>query len=95
MASRVTTRSSAGEVAWEYLSSHHPELASTDLSVLELGGGWLVETVPTQGGAEDRVLLMVNRHGFVEEMGAGPGARQSARRGISALQGAPEHVIQL
>ena len=95
MASRVTTRSSAGEVAWEYLASHHPEMASTDLSVLELGGGWLVETVPMEGGVEDRVLLMVNRHGFVEEMGAGPGTRQSARRGLAALQGQSERVIQL
>lgn len=96
MASRVSTKSTAGEVAWEYLASHHPGLEGSDLSVLELGAGWLVETIfSPEAGNYTRVLLMINRHGFVEEIGAGPGTRQSARRGLATLNAGQEPVIEL
>ena len=96
MASRVSTSPTAGEVAWEYLASRYPDIAASDLAVLELGGGWLVETVldlNAEGGG--KLLLMINRHGFVEELGGGPGTRQVARRNLSAIGTPQEQVIQL
>ncbi|GEM_PF-3563120 len=111
MASVVTTAASAQEVVRRYLASHYPALAGSQLSVLKLEMGWLVEAVPvkplasscaallaptlsssatptaaalpvgpTAPGAERagpgaRVLMLVNRHGFVDELRRSPPRR--------------------
>jgi hypothetical protein len=66
VASRVTSRRTAGEAVWEYLDRRRPELAYCDLSAIPLGEAWLVQV---QGAPRSRFLFMVNRYGFVEEMG--------------------------
>lgn len=86
MASRVTTGQSAGEAAWAYLAEQHPKVPRQDLSVLKLEQGWLIQTVadPDDPGAE-RLVLLVNRYGFVEEVGNKSVSRQNAHRYLSGM----------
>jgi hypothetical protein len=89
MASRVSTDLSAQSAASEYLAKRHPELAGRGLSVLKLGLGWLVEATPddaTSGDRPSRVVLMINRHGFVEEIWSGRSPRQVSPRRLAPLQ---------
>ena len=88
MASVVPTELAAKQTAFEYLKKRHPALADSNLSVLKLEAAWLIETVPGGAGAEaqgERVLLMVNRHGFIEEIGRVL-PRQSAHRCLADLR---------
>jgi hypothetical protein len=93
MASVVPTDLAARQAASEYLQKRHPALAADNLSVLRLQAGWLIETLPSGPAGEapsERVLLMVNRHGFIEEIGPVL-PRQSAHRCLADLRdaGAP------
>ena len=59
--------------ATAFLAERYPELVGEELAGVQLGSGWLIETEPTTGSGEEpssKVVLMVNRHGFVEEVGA-------------------------
>jgi hypothetical protein len=86
MASRVTTGQSAGEAAWTYLAEQHPGVPRQDLSVLKLEQGWLIQTLadPDDPAAE-RLVLLVNRYGFVEEVGRNSVSRQNAHRYLSGM----------
>ncbi|HTW09908.1 MAG TPA: hypothetical protein VME46_20565 [Acidimicrobiales bacterium] len=84
MASRVTTEQSAGEAAWEYLAAHRPEAAGLDLSVLRLENGWLVQTAAPPEARADTVVMLVNRYGFVEEIG-GVVSRRDVHRYLSGI----------
>ena len=58
--------------AREFLATRYPELAGKELTTLQLGPSWLVETEPTTPGGDEqpyKVVLMVNRYGWVEEVG--------------------------
>ncbi len=72
VASIVQTAASAREVVRRYLAEHHPALRDCDISLLELQSSWLVETVPSGDEArsqpESRVVMMINRFGFVDEL---------------------------
>ena len=70
MASIVQTAVTAQEVVRKYLAENHPRLAGCELSLLKLQSNWLVETVPGPDQAQpgSRVVMMVNRFGFVDEL---------------------------
>ena len=75
--------------ATAFLAERYPELVGEDLAGLQLGSGWLVEAEATTRGGEEqpyKVVLMVNRHGFVEEVGSAPTTRQTAQRCLAGLQ---------
>jgi hypothetical protein len=94
MASVVVTGASAQEAALEYLAQRHPALAGGNLAVLRLESGWLVETAPAAAGgdgAAEKVMLMVSRHGSVEEIGRSL-PRQNAQRCLTVLQAAVRPV---
>ena len=93
MISVVPTDLAARQAALKYLRKRYPALATSGLTMLKLQAGWLFETVPSVPGAEtssDRVLLIVNRYGFIEEIGQAL-PRQSAHRCLAGLRelGAP------
>lgn len=71
--------------AIEYLAQHHPEFLGHDLAELKLEWGWLVETVTGHRHAE-KVVMLVNRNGFVEEVGADMRFRQTAQRSLIDLR---------
>lgn len=71
---------------WEHLESHHPELAGCDLSVIPLGEGWLVQV---QGPPKERLLYMVNRYGFVNEMGRTRTSAKTAPANSSVMSRTP------
>jgi hypothetical protein len=90
MTSRVTSGQTAGEAAWAYMAEQHPDSGARDLSVLKLEQGWLVQTVPAPDDpSPEPVVLLVNRYGFVEEVGRSSVSRQNAHRYLSGLQGGP------
>jgi hypothetical protein len=93
MASVVTTNSTAEHAAYQYLATHHPVLMGVELAVLQLESGWLVEAVPSDppGTPPGRILMIVNRHGFVEEIGPATVTRQHAQRSLASVQ----NIIQL
>jgi hypothetical protein len=75
--------------ATAFLAEQYPELAGEELAGVRLGSGWLVETEATTRGGDDqpyKVLMMVNRHGFVEEVGSAPTSRQTVQRCLAGLQ---------
>ena len=75
--------------ATAFLAERYPELVGEELAGLQLGSSWLVETEATTGGGLDqpyKVLMMVNRHGFVEEVGSAPTSRQTVQRCLAGLQ---------
>ncbi len=75
--------------ATAFLAERYPELAGEELAGLQLGSSWLIETEATTGGADEqpfKVVLMVNRHGFVEEVGSAPTSRQTVQRCLAGLQ---------
>ena len=66
------SRRSVPAAASAFLAERYPELAGQKLVGLRLGSSWLVETEPTTPSEDSqpyKVVLMVNRHGFVEEIG--------------------------
>lgn len=73
-----------------FLAKRYPELAGKELTGLQLGSSWLVETEPTTGGDEQpyKVVLMVNRYGWVEEVGPVT-SRQTVQRCLVGLQAPP------
>ena len=93
MASRVTNGQTAGEVAWAYLAEQHPGVATRDLLVLKLEHGWLIETVPAADGDGTKVFMVVNRYGFVEEVGLGSVTRQNAHRHLNGFRAAPAPLM--
>lgn len=75
--------------ATAFLAERYPELVGEELAGLRLGSGWLFETEPTTGSGEEpsyKVVLMVNRHGFVEEVGSPSTSRQAVQRCLAGLQ---------
>lgn len=88
MASVVATGGSAQTEALGFLAEHYPALAVNDVAAIKLEAGWLVEMV-AKGSEDDdlavRIIVMVNRHGFVEEVGNSL-ARQSAHRCLSGMK---------
>ena len=75
--------------ATAFLAERYPELVGEEMGRLRLGSGWLIETEPTTGSGEEppsKVVLMVNRHGFEEEVGAPSTARQTVQRCLAGLQ---------
>ena len=85
IARSVSNGLSGKPAAMDYLAQHHPEFVGCDLSELKFEWGWLVETVTADGQAE-KVVLLVNRHGFVEEVGTGVRFRQAAQRSLIDLR---------
>jgi hypothetical protein len=71
---------------WDYLDRRHPEAAACDLSVIALGDGWLVQV---EGMVKLRLLFMVNRYGFVEEMGRARVTAKTAAPGSSVISRTP------
>ena len=69
IARSVSNGLSGKPAAFDYLAQHHPEFVGCDLSELKFEWGWLVETVTGASGGE-KIVLLVNRHGFVEEVGS-------------------------
>ncbi len=58
--------------ASEFLAKRYPELWGKELTGLQLGSSWLIETEPTTPGGDEqpyKVVLMINRYGWVEEVG--------------------------
>ena len=75
--------------ATAFLAERYPELAGEELAGLQLGSSWLIEAeATTRGGLEPpyKVVMMVNRHGFVEEVGTAPTSRQTVQRCLAGLQ---------
>ena len=75
--------------ATAFLAERYPEMAGEELAGLQLGSGWLIEAeATTRGGREQpyKVVMMVNRHGLVEEVGAAPTSRQTVQRCLAGLQ---------
>lgn len=87
MASRVNTEHTASEVARSYLSEQHPSLLCHQLSILKLEQSWLVQATPDPGlGSEaEKVVMVVNRYGFVEEVGRGSVSRHNAHRHLNGF----------
>ena len=85
IARSVSNGLSAKAAAYNYLAEHHPEFVGCDLAELKFEWGWLVETVTGDRQAE-KVVLLVNRHGFVEEGGADVRFRQTAQRSLIDLR---------
>lgn len=82
------SRRSVPAAAGAFLAERYPELAGQKLVGLRLGSSWLVETEPTtpsEGSQPYKVVLMVNRHGFVEELGPVT-LRQTVHRCLAGLQ---------
>jgi hypothetical protein len=88
MSSKVITTQSAGETALAFLSQHHPGLEHQDVFVLELEQGWLVQAddVARDAKTAERVVLVVDQHGFVAEVSRNSINRQSAQRQLAALR---------
>jgi hypothetical protein len=83
----VSNPVSAQTAALEYLAEHYPALAGSRLAVLRLEAGWLVQTTAPAAGAlgtSDTLMLMVDRHGVVEEIGSVL-PRQHAHRFLAGL----------
>lgn len=77
--------------ASEFLAKRYPELAGKELTGLQLGPSWLVETEPTTPGGDEqpyKVVLMINRYGWVEEVGPVT-SRQAVQRCLVGLQAPP------
>ena len=94
MASLGTTERSVREVAWGYLTERYPALADGDVAMIPLESGWLVETVASGApgeGANDKVMLIVDRYGGVQEIGSAL-PRQSAHRCLADLNTVPDVV---
>jgi hypothetical protein len=75
--------------ATAFLAERYPELVGEELAGLQLGSSWLIETEPTTSGGDEqpyKVVLMVNRHGFVEEVGSALTSRQTVQRCLAGLQ---------
>lgn len=97
MSTRVLTGTSAEEVASAYMSERYPELEVTGTGSLELEPGWLVEVLVRRAGTDSppaRSLLMVNRFGWVEELGAAASQRRKAKGLLDELRKVNE-VIDL
>jgi hypothetical protein len=78
--------------ATAFLAERYPERVGEDLAGVRLGSGWLIETEATTASGEEpspKVVLMVNRHGFVEEVGSAPTSRQAVQRCLAGLQASP------
>lgn len=89
MASRVQTSEQACEAASAYISQQYPASLAGELSLLRLADNWVVQTsvVPLEDDEPaSMVVLVVNRHGFVEEVGRGSVARQSVHRCLAGVQ---------
>jgi hypothetical protein len=85
IARSVSNGLSGKPAAFDYLAQHHPEFVGCDLSELKFEWGWLVETVTGASGGE-KIVLLVNRHGFVEEVGSDVRFRQTAQRSLIDLR---------
>jgi hypothetical protein len=85
VARSVSNGVSGKAAAAEYLAGHHPEFAGHELAELKFDWGWLVETVVDDTRAE-KVVMLVNRHGFVEEVDGTLRFRQSAQRWLIDLR---------
>jgi hypothetical protein len=85
IARSVSNGLSAKAAAVDFLAQHHPEFVGCDLAELKFEWGWLVETVTADREAE-KIVLLVNRHGFVEEVGADVRFRQTAQRSLIDLR---------
>ena len=83
MTSTVSSEQSAGEAVWAYLAEQEPDISPLDLSVLRLESGWLVQAAHDLGA--ERLIFLVNRHGFVEEVGSNSVSRRNAQRYLSDL----------
>jgi hypothetical protein len=90
IARSVSNGLSAKAAADDYLAEHHPEFVGCDLAELKFEWGWLVETVMGDRKAE-KVVLLVNRHGFVEEVGTDVRFRQTAQRSLIDLRANSTH----
>jgi hypothetical protein len=93
IARSVSNGLSAKAAAVDFLAHHHPEFAGSELAELKFEWGWLVETVTTDREAE-KIVLLVNRHGFVEEVGADVRFRQTAQRSLIDLRTSAQPVAQ-
>jgi hypothetical protein len=74
--------------ATAFVAERYPELVGDELAGLQLGSGWLVETEPTTRSGEDvpsKVVMMVDRHGYVEEVGSAT-SRQTVQRCLAGLK---------
>jgi hypothetical protein len=85
IARSVANGLSGKAAATDYLAEHHPDYLGCDLAELKFEWGWLVETVMADKQTE-KVVLLVNRHGFVEEVGANVRFRQAAQRSLIDLR---------
>ena len=85
IARSVSNGLSGKPAAVDYLAQHHPEFVGCDLAELKFEWGWLVETV-TADKQPEKVVLLVNRHGFVEEVGTDVRFRQTAQRSLIDLR---------
>jgi len=85
IARSVANGLSGKAAAVDYLAEHHPEFVGCNLAELKFEWGWLVETLTIDTHGE-KVVLLVNRHGFVEEVGANVRFRQAAQRSLIDLR---------
>lgn len=89
MSTRVLSDIAAQDVATNYITERYPDLEIGHVSVLKLESSWLAESL-VFGDMDDnsvrRVLLMINRFGFVEEIGDEGVSRQSAHRCLADLR---------
>ena len=88
MASGLTTTQAVEEVASTYVAKQYPTFHCSDMSVLKLGETWLVQAQLASRSPNEpaeRLVLLVNRYGWVEEAG-GPANRQSASRSFAAMR---------
>ena len=91
MSSVVVSDISAEDVAFSYIAEHYPALDIDHISALKLGSNWLV-SVEVSGGADgdpqDRVVMVVNRHGFVDEAASPAVTRHNVHRCLADLRDA-------
>ncbi|HUB72235.1 MAG TPA: hypothetical protein VL984_17570 [Acidimicrobiales bacterium] len=87
MASGLTTTTQVDEAASKYIADTYPTLRCGELSTLKLDETWLVQANLSGGGpdAPERLVLLVNRFGWVEEVG-GQSTRQNAQRVLVAME---------
>ena len=83
----MTTTTQVDEAAWRYIANTYPMLRCGEFSTLKLDETWLVQVELSGGGEEapERLVLLVNRFGWVEEVG-GTSTRQSAQRFLVAME---------
>ena len=95
MDSTVFSETTARQAAMEFVTGHYPGQEVDYVSALRLGSRWLVEARTSGPGTDrGRLLMIVNRHGTVEELPTGASTRRAGGSVVEGLRQVNE-VIDL